>query len=191
MRKWIAELILFRLWGWRLEKTYPANVPQSIVATFFHTSNWDFPIGILLRPIMHCNIRFAGKDSLFRFPLGVLMRSLGGYPVVRSKNTNFVDNVADIFKKEADFKLCVTPEGKREKPDKLKTGFYYIALKAGVPIVVCKFDWGKKVIGFSDPFMPTGNYEADLSQMLRYLEGAKGRIPANDYDITQHFTPQP
>jgi 1-acyl-sn-glycerol-3-phosphate acyltransferase len=181
MRKWLSELILFKIWGWKLVKTYPNEVKQSIVPVMPHTSNWDFPIGILLRPIMHTNIRFVAKNSLFIFPFSIFFKSLGGFPVDRSKTNNFVDAVADIFKTEADFKLCITPEGTRTRVTKLKTGFYYIALKANVPLVLGKFDWGKKEIAFSDAFYPTGDFDADLIEISKFYKNTTGKIKGWGY----------
>ena len=182
MKKAICKLLLFNLWGWKLKKTYPKGVRQSVVVVFPHTSNWDFPIGILLRPIMNEDIGFVGKSSLFKFPLGGIIRWLGGYAVDRSKHNNFVDAVAHIFTTEPDFKICITPEGTRKKVDKLKTGFYHIAMEAKVPLVLGKFDWGNKEISFSDPFYPTGDYAADMKQIAQFYKGVKGKFPKCDFD---------
>ena len=97
--------------------------------------------------------------------------------------TNFVDAVVSIYNKRKQFNLTITPEGSRSKVKTLKTGFYHIAMKAHVPIVNCKFDWSKKIIGFDKPFYPTGDYEADLPKILSYFKGVNGMIPANNYDI--------
>ena len=181
MRRALAKFIFHTLWGWKIDVPYPTEVRQSVIIPMPHTSNWDFPIGIIIRPIMGNDISFAAKDSLFFFPLGLFMRALGGYPVDRSRNTNFVDACVAIFKKKDDFILAVAPEGTRTKVTKLKTGFYHIAVKAGVPIVCCKFDWGTKTVGFSGPFYPTGDYNADLPQLLAYFKDVKGKIPEYDY----------
>ena len=187
MLKSICSFILLKLWGWKIESVFPKDVPKSIIIVIPHTSNWDFPIGILLRPIIHLKTNFVGKSSLFFFPLGILMRALGGVAVDRTKHNNFVDAVVDIYKKRDQFSITVTPEGTRSKVKTLKSGFYYIALKAGVPIVCCKFDWSKMVIGFSEPFYPTGDYEGDLPKILQYFRGVKGKIPENDFDIEAYL----
>ncbi len=174
MRQALAKFILLTVWGWKIETEYPKAVKSSVVIVLPHTSYWDFPIGILIRPVMHLNTQFVAKHSLFKFPLGSVMRSLGGVPVNRSKTINFVDSVVAIFKKNENFILTIAPEGTRQKVDKIKRGFYQIALKSGVPIVCCKFDWGTKTIGFSQPFYPTGDYEKDLPQILEYYKGVKG-----------------
>lgn len=183
MTKAIARFILYKLWGWKFVDKYPEGVQKSVIVVLHHTSNWDFPIGVLLRPAESIDTRFAAKSSLFWFPLGVLMKWLGGVPVDRSKHTNFVDAIAALYEKEDSFKITIAPEGTRSKVKQLKSGFYYIAMKAGVPIVCCKFDWGKMELGFSQPFYPTGDYEKDLPQILSYFKGTHGRIPENDFDI--------
>jgi 1-acyl-sn-glycerol-3-phosphate acyltransferase len=183
MIKSLARFILHTLWGWQLDGAYPQSAKKSVIVVFHHTSNWDFPIGILLRSAHDVDTRFAAKNSLFFFPLGLFMRAIGGVAVERSKRTNFVDACADLFTGKESFKLTVTPEGTRSKVTKLKSGFYFIAVKAGVPLVCCKFDWGTKKVGFSAPFYPTGDYDADLPQILAYFRGVKGKIPAYDFDI--------
>jgi 1-acyl-sn-glycerol-3-phosphate acyltransferase len=182
MRKVLARFILHTLWGWRLDAEYPHEVKKSMIMVMPHTSNWDFPIGILLRPAYHIDTHFAAKSSLFFFPLGIIMRALGGVAVERSKRTNFVDACAALYSGKESFKLTVAPEGTRSKVTSLKSGFYYIAIKAGVPIVCCKFDWGSMTLGFSQPFYPTGDYEADLPKLLAYFKGVKGKISKYDFD---------
>ena len=183
MLKAICSFILLKLWGWKIESVFPKDIKKSVIIVIPHTSNWDFPIGILLRPIIHLKTNFVGKKSLFNFPLGILMRALGGVAVDRSKHSNFVDAVVEVYNNHDQFSLTLTPEGTRSKVKTLKSGFYYIAYKAQVPIVCAKFDWGKKVLGFSAPFYPTGDYEKDLPKILEYFKGIKGRIPENDFDI--------
>lgn len=183
MLKTICSFILLRLWGWKIETVFPKEVKKSVIIVMQHTSNWDFPIGILLRPIIDLQTNFVGKKGLFFFPLGIVMRFLGGVSVDRTKHNNFVDAVADIYNKHEKFNITITPEGTRRKVKTVKSGFYYIALKANVPIVSCKFDWGKKVIGFDKPFYPTGDYERDLPLILQYYKGVKGKFPENDFEL--------
>ena len=183
MLKAICSFILLRLWGWKIESVFPKGIKKSVIVVIPHTSNWDFPVGILLRPTIDLQTNFVGKRSLFYFPLDLLMRALGGVPVDRSKHNNFVDAVVDIYNSRDQFNLTITPEGTRSKLKTLKRGFYFIALKAGIPIVCCKFDWGKMVIGFDEPFYPTGDYDNDLPKILAYFKGVQGKIPEKGYDI--------
>ncbi len=185
MIKAICSFILLKLWGWKIEKGFPKGLKKSVIVVIPHTSNWDFPIGILLRPVIDLNTSWVGKNSLFFFPLGILMRALGGVAVDRTKHNNFVDGVVDIYNTRDEFHLTLTPEGTRSKVKSLKSGFYYIAVKAKVPIVCSKFDWGTMTLGFSDPIYPTGDYEADLPKILTYFKGIKGKIPENGFDIPE------
>jgi 1-acyl-sn-glycerol-3-phosphate acyltransferase len=183
----ICRFLFLKLWGWKIESGFPEGIKKSVIVVIPHTSNWDFPIGILIRPIMHFEAHYVGKSSLFFFPLGVLMRWWGGVAVDRSKNHNFVDAVADIYNHRDVFNLTVTPEGTRGKVTKLKTGFYHIAQKAKVPLVFCKFDWGTKTVGFSAPFYTTGNFEADIPKILDYFRGIQGAKPEYNFDIDAYL----
>lgn len=185
MKKAIARFFLYTVWGWKMDKTYPKDLKKSVIIAFHHTSNWDFLIGVLLRPAEDIDTYFAAKRSLFWFPLGIIMRWLGGVAVDRSKHTNFVDAITALFNSRENFSITIAPEGTRSKVTHLKTGFYYIAVKAGVPILGCKFDWGDKMLGFSEPFYPTGNYEKDLPHILAFFKDVKGKHPESDFDIPQ------
>lgn len=173
---------LLKLWGWKLEGRYPHQLKKCIIIVLPHTSNWDFPLGILLRCAMGAKGNFIGKDSLFKWPHGFIFRRLGGVPVERSKHHNYVQQVVEVFNKREELTLVIAPEGTRKKVDKLKTGFYYIALEAGVPIVRCKFDWGTKTVGFSEPMILTGDFEKDLAEVLTYYKGVKGYHPELGYE---------
>ena len=122
-----------RLMGMRIEYPYPLP-DKCVIAVVPHTSNWDFPIGLCIRLLLDEKIHFVAKDSLFSWPFGGIFRKLGGVPVDRSKNNNFVQAVAQIFEQRKYFHLTVAPEGTRSKVDKLKSGFYYIAIEAKVSL---------------------------------------------------------
>lgn len=176
----ISALILKSL-GWRIQiEAYPLP-PKYIIAVVPHTSSLDFPMGLLIRSALREDIKFIGKDSLFKFPFGIIFRWLGGYPVDRSKRNNFVDGVVDIFNKKDHFKVSIAPEGTRRKVSSLKTGFYYIAKGAHVPILLCKFDYGHKIIGISAPFFPTDDADADFAFIDNYFRGVHGKNPKNSY----------
>ena len=108
-----------------------------------HTSNWDFPVGVLARSALSLKISFIGKHTLFRPPHGWIFKALGGVAVDRRKNNKMVDQIAAIYRQREQFAVCLAPEGTRSKVSQLKSGFYYIALAAGVPIVLVKFELGK------------------------------------------------
>lgn len=173
---------ILKLFGWKVTGHFPNNVPKYIIIVIPHTSNWDFPLGLLVRSAIGLRgVRYIAKSSLFVFPFGYIFRMLGGYPVDRSKRHNFVDAVVDVYNRKERFAVTMAPEGTRKKVDKLKTGFYYIALKANIPIIMCKFDWGTKVVDWREPFYPTGNIEADFSVIGDYFRDARGYNPEQGY----------
>ncbi len=170
-----------RLFGWKVT-TETMDFPKKyIVVVMPHTSNWDFPKGLLARKAIGQDIKFIAKDSLFKGPMGFIMRALGGYPVNRSKHNNFVDAVIDIFNTKEEFKITITPEGTRKRVEKLKTGFYYIAKGANVPLILCKFDYGNKEIHFSTPHHVADTVEEEVAFIGRYFGGVKGKYPALGY----------
>lgn len=177
----ISRFIL-RIFGWKIEGWDPNLLDKYVIIVIPHTSNWDFPLGLLVRQAMNApHLKFIGKHTLFRPPFGAIFRSLGGYPVDRTKHTHFVDSIVHLYQQQARFVVVLSPEGTRKKVDQLKTGFYYIALGAGVPIVMVKFDWGKKTVTWREPFSPSGNWENDRIVIEDYYRGVQGKIPANSY----------
>jgi 1-acyl-sn-glycerol-3-phosphate acyltransferase len=172
MKQTISQRLL-DAWGFQVE--VPVPLPKKcVVPVVPHTSNWDFPLGLLVRAAIDTDIHFVGKDSLFKGPLGPIMRSLGGHPVDRSKRNNFVSSVVDLFNEVDELRLCLAPEGTRKRVDKLKTGFYWIARGAEVPLILCRFDWAKRLVSFSPPFYPTADAEADLAYINDYFAGIRG-----------------
>lgn len=168
---------ILRLFGWKVIGRYPHEIKKLVVIVIPHTSNWDFPLGPLSRRVMNAKIKFVGKASLFKFPLGPIMRWFGGIPVDRSKNNNFVDAVVDLYRQHERLAIMLAPEGTRRKVEKLKTGFYYIAQKAGIPILLVKFDYGPKIIDYGEVFWPTGDIDADMAYLKSYYAGVKGKYP--------------
>jgi 1-acyl-sn-glycerol-3-phosphate acyltransferase len=171
-------LLIFNLLGWKIVGEFPRELKKYIVAVAPHTSNWDFPLGVMARSILRIqNARFLGKDSLFRPPFGWLFRAMGGYPVDRSGSHDVVQQAVDIFNKHDAFILALAPEGTRKKVDKLRTGFYYIAKGANVPIVPVGFDFGTKSIVIGKPLMPTDNFAKDMDSLLSFYRKMKGKNP--------------
>jgi 1-acyl-sn-glycerol-3-phosphate acyltransferase len=163
IRSAIGRAIL-RISGWGAEGELP-DLPKFIIIAAPHSSNWDFVLGIALIFALRLDIRFIGKAELFRFPLGWLMRSLGGIPVERSHPEGVVEQAVTQFARETRLVLAIAPEGTRKPVARWKTGFYRIALGAGVPIVPGYFDNARKMIGFGPVFTPTGEAEADLAEL--------------------------
>lgn len=171
-------LIIFKWIGWRVEGSFPSHLKKYIVAVAPHTSNWDFVIGVMARSVAKIQrARFLGKSQLFKAPYGWFFRWLGGYPVDRNSSHDMVHQVVDIFNLHEEFILAIAPEGTRKKVSKLKTGFYYIALQARVPIIPCGFDFQRKKIVIGQPFYPSANAEADIEFLRKFYSAIKGRNP--------------
>lgn len=176
----LSGWILFRLLGWQVKGRYPYEVQKLVLIVAPHTSNWDFPIGILVRSALRIDAHFVGKHTLFWGPFGPLMKWLRGIPVDRRGRHNFVDATAAIFNNKTYLHLVMAPEGTRSKVTRFKTGFYYIARQAGVPILLCTFDWAQKVIHF-DPelFWPGEDEQSDMAKLWNYYKGVQGYNPQN------------
>ena len=175
--KGFAKFILHTLLGWKIENSFPKEPKKYVVIVAPHTSWVDFPISILTRLSLGTMIHFIGKSSLFRFPFGYLFRALGGTPVDRSKSTNLVEAVIKIFNDKDTFRLALSPEGTRKKVEKWKTGFYYIAKGAKVPIVMVTLDFGNKKIKIYEPYYPTDIIEKDFQYFHQFYKGVKGKNP--------------
>jgi len=171
----IARSIL-RLVGWRTQ-AIPPPTSRYVLIGAPHTSNWDFVLALLLMAAEKIPIRIMGKDSLFRGPIGVLMRSLGAIPVYRDENTNLVDQIAAKFDEYEELVIGIAPEGTRSKTSRWRTGFYYIALKADVPIVMAYLDYGNKVCGLGPSLKPTGDIRADFEIIRDFYAGIVGKYP--------------
>lgn len=168
--------ILFDWMGFREEVSEPFPA-KYIIALAPHTSNWDFIIGMLFCRAKDFNCNFLMKKEWFFWPFGKLMHKLGGIPVYRSKKTGLTDIVAEKAKEMDTFRLCITPEGTRKANKEWKKGFYYIALKANIPILLYGLDYKRKLIKCSRTFIPTGNVEKDMEEIKQYFTEFKGKHP--------------
>ncbi|PWG04435.1 1-acyl-sn-glycerol-3-phosphate acyltransferase [Polaribacter aquimarinus] len=175
--KTISKFILFTLLGWKIENNFPKSLKKYVVIAAPHTSWVDFPIAILTRMSLGTMIHFIGKDSLFKSPFGFVFSMLGGTPVDRSKSNNLVDAVVNIFNSRDEFRLGLSPEGTRKKVEKWKTGFYYIAKGANVPIVMATLDFGNKRVKISEPYYITGDMEKDFEVFYDFFKHVKGKNP--------------
>jgi 1-acyl-sn-glycerol-3-phosphate acyltransferase len=181
MKKNIYQLIFFKLMGWKMQGTFSEEIKKCIVIVVPHTSWHDFYIGIFTRGVLGIEINFVAKKELFQFPFGAYFRWVGGAPLNRQQNENKVDAIAKVFETKEVFRLAIAPEGTRKKVTEWKTGFYYIALKANVPIVPVAFDFSKKEVKVSAPFYPTGNIQEDFKMLEQNFIGVVGKIPENSF----------
>ena len=173
----LASFTFNKLLGWRIDGPFP-DVPKCVVIVVPHTHWMDFFIGLMVRKLIGVEISYIGKKSLFKGPFGWFFRWTGGAPVDRSKRSDTVGAVAQLFEERPEFRLALAPEGTRKKVKTWKTGFYYIALEAKVPIVLVAFDYGTKTVRFSDPRIPTGDYDKDYASYKAFYKGVTGKVPA-------------
>ena len=144
-----------------------------------HTSNWDFMLGQLYSGAIGMKINFMMKKEWFFWPLGPIFKRLGGIPVYRDKKTSMTDSMAQAAKEAKTFRLCITPEGTRSRTEEWKKGFYFIALKAGLPILLYGVDYEKKLIQCTKTIIPTGDFDSDMREIKLYFKGFKGKKPEN------------
>lgn len=175
--KLFSKFIFTTILGWKIADNFPQGLKKYVIIAAPHTSWQDFPIAILARNVSGEKINFIGKDSLFKPPFGFIFRALGGAPVDRSKSNNLVDGIVDIFNSREEFRLGLSPEGTRQKVDQWKTGFYYIAKGANVPIVMATLDFGRKQVNISDPYYPTDDKEKDFEHFHSFYKGVEGKHP--------------
>ena len=185
MKKQFYKWLFFKIMGWKIVGTISPEIKKCVMMVLPHTSAHDFYLGIFTRGITGLEMNFVAKKELFRFPFGYYFKYMGGAPLDRSGGLNKVDSIAAIFDEKDTFRLAVAPEGTRKYVSELKTGFYYIALKANVSIIPVAFDFGKKEVRFGQPLQPTGNLEADLTLLNRHFVGVTGKIPEYGYRVKE------
>lgn len=169
--------MILRAWGWNVRGEYPRHLSKLVLVAAPHTSNWDFPVGVLVNTAYNLKANYVGKSTLFRWPFGRLFRALGGVPVDRSKRNNFVQATVEAFAREPRLHLVIAPEGARKRVERFKTGFYHIARLAQIPILLTTFDWKLREVRFGELFYPTGDEQRDLAYIWDYFMGAVGKRP--------------
>lgn len=174
--KWIS-IIYLRLIRWKTGSILDPSVKKCVLVGAPHTSNMDFPVALATLYAAGVHVRFLAKKSLFRFPLGILMRAMGGIPVDRSKHSNMVDMMINMFANTSSLILLIPAEGTRSYVKEWKSGFYYTAYGAKVPIVLGYLDYGKKTAGFGELFYPTGDYQKDLAEIKNFYRQFTARHP--------------
>jgi len=178
MWKKFCNWLLYKRWGWTANVTQ-AHPDKFIICLAPHTSNWDFVVGQLYNGACGMKSNFLMKKEWFFWPVGMLFRHLGGIPVYRQKHTSMTDAMAETARQAKDFKLCITPEGTRSPNPEWKKGFYFIALKAKLPILLYAVDYERKLIQCTKTIMPNGDVEAQMSEIKMYYKDFKGKYPEN------------
>lgn len=178
LARWIYQDVL----GWEAIGDFSQDsVKKAVVIAVPHTSWHDFYMGVLLRSTLNVKIGFIGKKELFKWPMGLLFKAMGGAPIDRTPGQDKVQSIAKVFEDKEEFRLTIAPEGTRKKVEKLKTGFYYIALAAKVPIIMVAFDFKRKQHRISKPLYPSGNIDEDLLKIHSFFEGTIGKVPGYSF----------
>ena len=176
MWKKFCNWYLYKHLGWKKEITVP-HPDKYIICLAPHTSNWDFLIGQLYAGAEGIKTNFLMKKEWFFWPLGHIFRKLGGIAVFRDRHTSMTDNLAETAKAATTFKLCITPEGTRSLNPEWKKGFYYIALKAQIPILLYGADYEKRLIICTKSIIPTGDFDKEMREIKLYFKDFKGKKP--------------
>jgi 1-acyl-sn-glycerol-3-phosphate acyltransferase len=166
-----------RLLGWTCIDNLATRPERAVVIGYPHTSNWDFPIGLLAMAALGLDARWVGKDTLFRGPLGPVMRWLGGIPVNRRQPAGFVERLAAEMRRQRRFMLAIAPEGTRRLTPGWKSGFYRIARAAEVPVLVGMIDYSHREIGLLASIDLSGDEAADMARIAACYQDRRGRKP--------------
>ncbi len=177
--------LLFRLRGWKLHQPTPPEAFNCIMVAAPHTSNWDFPYTMTALELLGVNPKFTIKEEFNRFPFSKLMERMGALWIDRSPRDGRTDRrsmtevFASLFEEHKDtpMSVVVTPEGTRSKVKQWKTGFYYSALKANVPICLAFMDYEKNITGVGMCFKPSGDLEADMKIIMDFYRDKQGKFP--------------
>jgi len=191
MSSWLARQIL-NILGWQMIGRLP-EPRKCVVLAVPHTSNWDFFYLYLLSKIIGVRIYWMGKAELFKGVLGPITRALGGIPVKRDRTNNLVSQMAQAFGERDELVLAIPPAGTRRKSDYWKSGFYYIATEAQVPITMGFLDYKRKQVGFGPSFHPTGDMKADMNKIRTFYADKTGKFPEGKSVIRlkQEDAPEP
>ena len=175
MRHWLANKLL-KLFGWSAEGSL-ADHPKCVIVVAPHTSNWDFPVLMLVAVALRLKVTWMGKHTLFRPPFGWIMRRLGGLPINRSARHNMVDQAVASFRVHDRLLLAIPPEGTRMRMPYWRSGFDQIALGAQVPIAFGFADYRRKVGGIGGVIMPSGDVDADMALIRDFYSEIVGKRP--------------
>lgn len=173
----VTKFVFNKLLGWRIAGRIDPSIKKAVIIVIPHTSWHDFYIGVFVRRLLKVKINFVAKKELFVWPIGWYFRWMGGAPLDRSSSQNKVESIASIFNSREEFRLALAPEGTRKKVDVWKTGYYYIAQAANVPIIPVAFDYKTKTAIINNPFYITNDIEKDTKVLRSYYKDVVGKKP--------------
>ena len=172
----VLAIIVLKIFGWRRAGVVP-DARKFVMIAAPHTSNWDFPVGLAIILAFKIKMYWLGKEPIFKWPFGTFFKWLGGIPVNRSKSGDVVSQTIQTIKEHERIVMVIAPEGTRKKVNHWKTGFYYIAMGANVPLAMGFIDYLRKEGGFGPTLMPTGNIEADMEKIRAFYQNITAKIP--------------
>jgi 1-acyl-sn-glycerol-3-phosphate acyltransferase len=172
--RFVSRLVL-KAAGWRVLGPLP-DLRKYVIIAAYHTSNWDFVIGICAAFLLRIRAYWIGKDTLFRPPFDRFFRWLGGIPIHRCVSQNMVDRIVQVFEEHRDLIIALAPEGTRKRTRSWKSGFYHIAVGANIPIVMAFIDYPSKSCGIGEVLHPTGDLEADMQRIRAFYSRFTGRF---------------
>lgn len=187
----LAEKAL-KLMGWETDNHWLENLSQCVMIAAPHTSNWDALYARLALKALGVNVRITIKDSYMQFPLGPFVRAMGGIGIDRrpkqagEPRPSMVQVMTDLFKQHPELVMLVTPEGTRARQEQWKTGFYYVAVNAGVPIALAYMDYEQKKAGVGKIIHPTGNFEEDMAEIMDFYAGIQAKFP-EEFSVDQRY----
>jgi 1-acyl-sn-glycerol-3-phosphate acyltransferase len=173
-RRWAFRLLA--LFGWSVDVKWPPG-PRAVIVVYPHTSNWDFIVGIIARHAIGLPVQWVAKDTLFRGPFDKLFRRWGGIPVNRRQSTGFIGQLLEEFRRRDWMWVVFTPEGTRAYRDHWRSGFYHLALKAGVPVGLAYIDYERRQVGLRRYLTLSGDAERDLEAMREAYAGKVAKHP--------------
>ncbi|ENV50274.1 1-acyl-sn-glycerol-3-phosphate acyltransferase [Acinetobacter junii] len=182
------------LMGWEIDNHWDLDIDQCVMIAAPHTSNWDALYARLALKALGVNVRLTIKDSYMKFPFGPFVRAMGGIGIDRSakqegqERPSMVQLMSDLFKTHPKLVMLVTPEGTRAKQEQWKTGFYHVAVNAGVPIALAYMDYAKKKTGIGKIVYPSGNYQKDMTEIMAFYAEINAKFPEK-FSIDQRYSP--
>jgi len=180
------------LMGWEIDNHWDLNIDQCVMIAAPHTSNWDALYARLALKALGVNVRITIKDSYMKFPFGPFVRAMGGIGIDRSvklegqERPSMVQLMSNLFKTHPKLVMLVTPEGTRAKQEQWKTGFYHVAITAGVPIALAYMDYAKKKTGVGKIVYPTGDYEKDMMEIMSFYAEINAKFPEK-FSVDQRY----
>ncbi|MEN8319849.1 1-acyl-sn-glycerol-3-phosphate acyltransferase [Acinetobacter junii] len=182
------------LMGWEIDNHWDLDIDQCVMIAAPHTSNWDALYARLALKALGVNVRLTIKDSYMKFPFGPFVRAMGGIGIDRSakqegqERPSMVQLMSDLFKTHSKLVMLVTPEGTRAKQEQWKTGFYHVAVNAGVPIALAYMDYAKKKTGIGKIVYPSGDYQKDMTEIMAFYAEINAKFPEK-FSIDQRYSP--